>query len=98
MAIIHQGRVLLTGDPTALVAQLQNKVWKKSIHASELPAHKEKFQVIQTHLFGGRTQIHVLSDAQPGAGFEPVAPDLEDLYFATIRGFLGQPASTGQVN
>jgi len=98
MAIIHQGRVLVTGDPAALVASLDGKVWRKSIHANELQSHKDQFRVILFRLFGGRTLIHVLSDAQPSAGFEPVPPDLEDLYFATIRGFLASSVSTVQVN
>jgi len=39
-------------------------------------------------LYGGQTLIHVLSEQAPEASFEPVEPDLEDLYFATVRGFL----------
>ncbi len=87
MAVIHQGRVLIAGEPTALVAGLQGKVWKKIIHSSDLAAHRERFKLILIRLFAGRTLIHVWSEGQPDAGFEPVAPDLEDLYFATIRGF-----------
>ena len=30
--------------------------------------------------------VHVYADAAPGAGFEPVEPDLEDVYFAVITG------------
>jgi ABC-2 type transport system ATP-binding protein len=96
MAIIHNGRVMVTGDPTALVAELNGKVWKKVIHASELTAHRERFQVIQARLFGGKTLIHVLGD-QAEASFEPVIPDLEDLYFATIHGFV-HPGNQGQTN
>ncbi|HTA22615.1 MAG TPA: ABC transporter ATP-binding protein [Terriglobales bacterium] len=95
MAIIHQGRVLVTGEPTALVNRLQGRVWKKSISASELDAHKSQYRVVLVRLFAGRTLIHVLNEQQPGAGFEPVVPDLEDLYFATIRGFLNPPTSAG---
>jgi len=98
MAIIHQGRVLLVGEPTTLVAELQGRVWKKSIDAADLAAHRQEFQVVLVRLFAGRTLIHVLSDTQPGPGFEPEPPDLEDLYFATIRGFIEKPALAGQVN
>ena len=98
MAIIHQGRVLVTGDPTRLVAELQGRIWKKAIDAAELAAHREQFQVVLVRLFAGKTLIHVLSDVQPGAGFEAVTPDLEDLYFATIRGFIEKPAAAVQVN
>jgi ABC-2 type transport system ATP-binding protein len=91
MAIIHQGRVLLVGEPSSLVARLQGRVWRKAIEASELGAHKQQFQVVLVRLFAGKTLIHVLSDTQPAVGFEPVDPDLEDLYFATIRGFVRNP-------
>jgi ABC-2 type transport system ATP-binding protein len=98
MAIIHQGHVLVTGEPAALVRQLQGKVWKKSIDSPELESHKQQFRVILVRLFAGRTLIHVLSDQPPGPGFEPAVPDLEDLYFATIRGFLQSSVPVSQRN
>jgi ABC-2 type transport system ATP-binding protein len=94
MAIIHEGRVMISGEPQALVADLEGKVWRKSITQSEVTAHRDRFQVISMRLFAGKTLIHVFSEKQPEAGFEPVVPDLEDLYFATIKGFIhGAPAS-----
>jgi len=87
MAIIHQGRVHAAGDPTTLVAELNGRVWRKAIARSELADYQQRFQVISMRLFGGRNVIHVLQDELPEAGFEPVVPDLEDLYFATIKGF-----------
>ena len=93
MAIIHEGRVLVAGEPQALVAKLEGQVWRKSIAQSEVAGQRERFRVISMRLFAGRTLIHVLNEKQPEAGFDPVVPDLEDLYFATIRGFLyGAPA------
>ena len=93
MAVIHQGRVMATGEPAALVAGLQGKIWKKTIPPMELDTYKERFKVVRIRLFAGRTLIHVWSPAIPDSGFEPTTPDLEDLYFATIRGFI-----TGQEN
>ena len=86
MAIIHQGRVMVTGEPMALVRELDGMVWRKSIEAAELAAFRERYQVISMHLFGGRTIVHVFSPEQPDSSFEPVVPNLEDLYFATIKG------------
>ena len=34
----------------------------------------------------GRTLIHVYAERDPGDGFEDIAGDLEDVYFATITG------------
>ena len=94
MAIIHEGRVVVAGDPQELVAGLGGMVWRKSIAQSEVAAQRERFRVISMRLFAGRTLIHVFSETQPEAGFEPVVPDLEDLYFATIKGFVhGAPGA-----
>src|SRR5256885_337737 len=93
MAIIHEGRVLLTGDPSELVLLIKGRVWKKSIDESELQDYRNRLQVTLTRRFAGRTLVHVISDGSPGDGFEPVVPDLEDLYFATIKGFVRQPAA-----
>jgi ABC-2 type transport system ATP-binding protein len=84
MAIIHEGRVLLTGDPLALVKEMEGKVWSQSIAQAEVADCSQRYKVISMRLFAGRTLIHVLSDDKPEEGFGAVAPDLEDLYFATI--------------
>ena len=97
MAIIHEGRVRVSGNPSELVGELQGHVWKKSIAHDELPGYRERFQLISMRLFAGQTLVHVLSPRQPDAGFEPAEPDLEDFYFATIRGFIHPPRG-GAVN
>jgi ABC-2 type transport system ATP-binding protein len=97
MAIIHEGRVRVAGNPTALVGEMNGKVWKKSIAHDEVANYRERFQLISMRLFAGRTLVHVLSDLQPETGFEQTAPDLEDLYFATIKGLVHRPAA-GPVN
>ena len=84
MAIIAGGRVLLTGVPRDIIAELQGTIWRKAIDKEELDGYKERFQVISTRLFAGRTVIHVYSRENPGDGFEPVAADLEDVYFHTL--------------
>ncbi|HLJ29352.1 MAG TPA: ABC transporter ATP-binding protein [Candidatus Angelobacter sp.] len=94
MAIIHQGRVVAAGDPTTLVRKLNGMVWRKSVDGAAVAEFGKQHQVISMRLFGGRTIVHVFSPQQPDAGFEPVTPDLEDLYFATIKG-AASPQSVG---
>ena len=84
MAIIAGGRVLLTGVPKDIIAGLQGAIWRKAIDKEELDRYKERYEVISTRLFAGRTVIHVHSPGQPGDGFEPVSADLEDVYFHTL--------------
>lgn len=93
MAIIHEGHVRVAGNPSQLVDRLRGMVWRKSIPHEEVASYRERFQMISMRLFAGQTVVHVLSARPPEAGFEPVTPDLEDFYFATIRGFVEEPAA-----
>jgi ABC-2 type transport system ATP-binding protein len=97
MAIIHEGRVRVTGNPSELVGELQGKIWRKSIAHDEVASYRERFHLISMRLFAGQTLVHVLSAQQPEPGFELAPPDLEDFYFATIKGFIHQ-ATAGTVN
>jgi ABC-type multidrug transport system ATPase subunit len=85
MAIIGQGRVLLAGDPQETIGTLRGRVWKKIVARDDLQAHERDWAVISTRLVAGRTQIHVLAPERPDASFEQVAPELEDVYFSTLR-------------
>ncbi len=84
MAIIAAGRILLVGTPDEAMKSLAGTIWKTSIDKSELPDYQRRHSVLSTRLFGGRTVIRVCADDQP-AGFEPVEPTLEDLYFSTLQ-------------
>jgi ABC-type multidrug transport system ATPase subunit len=86
MAILSQGRVLLHGEPSALVARLEGRVWRKVVGRTEVAGYLESMPVLSTRLAAGRTIIHVLGDRSPGDGFEPAEPDLEHVYFATRHG------------
>jgi ABC-2 type transport system ATP-binding protein len=85
MAILSQGRVVLQGEPSALVARLEGRVWRKVVGRSEVARYQESMPVLSTRLAAGRTIVHVLSDPSPGDGFEPAEPDLEHVYFATLH-------------
>jgi ABC-2 type transport system ATP-binding protein len=86
MAILSKGRVLLHGEPSALVARLEGRVWRKVVNRSEVARYQDAMPVLSTRLAAGRTVVHVLSDESPGDGFEPAEPDLEHVYFATLHG------------
>ena len=86
MAILSRGRVLLRGEPGALVARLEGRVWRKVVGRSEVARYRESMPVLSTRLAAGRTVVHVLGDRSPGDGFQPAEPDLEHVYFATLHG------------
>jgi len=84
MAVLAGGRIVLQGAPGELVGTLQGRVWRRAIETGQLAAYQAGMNVIAHRLRAGRTVIHVLADAPPEAGFEPVEASLEDLYFATL--------------
>ncbi|SDY31708.1 ABC-type multidrug transport system, ATPase component [Lysobacter sp. yr284] len=85
MAIVNKGKVLLSGEPNAAIAALTGQVWRRQVPKSELDSYETRFTVLSTRLVGGQPVIHVFSADAPEEGFEPVAPDLEDVYFQRLR-------------
>ena len=84
MAVLSAGRVLLQGEPGPLVESLAGRLWRKTVTREEASACRGSLAVLSTQLRAGRVQVQVLADTSPGAGFEPVEPDLEDVYFAVL--------------
>jgi ABC-2 type transport system ATP-binding protein len=85
MAIIAQGQVLLSGQPSEAMRSLDGRVWRRTIANAAIDDYKNRFTVLSTRLAGGKTIVHVLADAKPEDGFESVSPDLEDVYFGQLR-------------
>lgn len=84
MAIIHEGKILMSGRTDEALEKLRGKIWEKIIKKQELANYGNQFDIILTRLYGGNVLIHVWSDDQP-EGFTTANPDLEDVYFLTIK-------------
>jgi ABC-2 type transport system ATP-binding protein len=92
MAVLAGGKIQLQGAPLELIKQAEGRVWKKTIDKEALKEHRDRYEVISTRLFAGKTVIHVLADRRPGEGFEPVAGGLEDVYFSALSASRKVPA------
>lgn len=90
MAIIDQGKVLLTGRPEDLIARLEGRIWEKSLEKSQAEDLGDSPAVVSSRNVGGRVLTRVYSDSPPGDGFEQAPPDLEDVYFSSLKG-IGIP-------
>ncbi|GAA0890672.1 ABC transporter ATP-binding protein [Fulvivirga kasyanovii] len=93
MAIMDQGRIIKTGEPAALVAELQGQVWTRGMDREQLPEIKERLHVISTRLVSGKTQVRVKSADMPDTGFELAQAGLEDVYFTSTienKSFVNQ--------
>jgi len=85
MAIMHRGEVRLAAEPAAAVAQLNGRIWEKTVARAELEGIAASHPVVSTRLVAGRTRVRILSEGTPVAGFAPASPDLEDVYFSVLR-------------
>ena len=93
LAIIDAGRVLVSGEPDALVAGLRGRIWRKAVGKGEIETMKARVRLVSTRLQAGQTIVRAYAEgAAPEAGFEPVDAELEDVYFSSIAGYLRAPA------
>jgi hypothetical protein len=70
--------------PARLIADMNGRLWRKTVPKRDVEAYRASHDVIATRLFAGQTQLHVLADERPGAGFDAAVPDLEDVYFSVL--------------
>ncbi|MEJ2006021.1 MAG: ABC transporter ATP-binding protein [Cyclobacteriaceae bacterium] len=84
MAIIHQGEVLLKGNPAKAIEEIEGMIWRKRIAKDEIEAYRQQYHIISEKMFAGQPEIRILSEAQPDPSFEPVESHLEDVYFSQI--------------
>jgi ABC-type multidrug transport system ATPase subunit len=85
MAIIHHGKVVESGEPLKLIAALEGRVYRRFVERDELSAISATHRVLSTRRLAGKTLVRVESAAHPGAGFQLVEPDLEDVYFLALK-------------
>ena len=88
MAIMNLGKMVYNGTPQNVINELNGKVWQKSIERNEIDEYKNNYMVISDKMVAGKPLIHVLSDNNPGGGFQSIAPGLEDVFFSKINTHL----------
>ena len=93
LAVICEGRIVREGAPAALTAELEGRVWSRTVDRAELPALRERYDLISTRLHAGRTEAHIVSDGDPGDGFRPQPGGLSDVYFAALHGARAKPGA-----
>ncbi|MDR3694933.1 ABC transporter ATP-binding protein [Mucilaginibacter sp.] len=83
-AIICMGEVLYSGEPEKAVNEMEGKIFSKAINKTELGHYQDDFKVISTQLKTGKLHIRIKQETEPGNGFTPAIPNLEDVYFSNI--------------
>lgn len=84
VAIMANGRVVLKGGPSELVAGLEGRIWERTVDRKEAESLRERYDVLSARLVAGHRQMRVYAE-HPPAGFEGSAAGLEDVYFHAIQ-------------
>lgn len=80
MAVIHQGELLLKASPVEALDMISGNIFEKEIDKKDIAIYKEKFNMLSSRFFSGKTFIRIFSGSEPD-GFVKTAPTLEDVYF-----------------
>jgi ABC-2 type transport system ATP-binding protein len=81
-AILFGGRIVADGELSSLVATLHGRIWRKTVPRGEVETYRRDFNVLSSRYTDAHAVVHVLGNDNPGAGFEPVSGELQDVYFA----------------
>ncbi|MEJ5104774.1 ABC transporter ATP-binding protein [Chryseobacterium sp. MYb328] len=83
IAVMNHGQILRKGEPKQLMAELENKIWSKSLEKNESESHYSHYEVISRQLIERKFHLTVFSEDSP-LDFSPVSPLLEHFYFYTL--------------
>ena len=86
MAIMNLGQIVYKGTPNNVLEEIKGQVWQKSIERNQVVEYQQNYKVISDKMVAGNPLIHILSETNPGNGFEQVEPNLEDVFFTKING------------
>jgi len=81
MAIIGNGKVLKSGNPSVIENELKGKLWTKKLDKRDLKEATSMYQVISTYYEAGKPVVTILADHKPEGSFSEKKPTLEDAYF-----------------
>ncbi len=85
MAVIHNGKIIVSSKPKHAIENITGKIWSKTINKNELPYYDEHHTVLYTALQEGKILLHIFAEKNPLNGFEKVFPDLKDVYFTAVK-------------
>ena len=83
-AIICKGELMRHDKPDEAVNEMNGRIFSKSIAKTDIDHYKENYEVISVQMKSGQLSLRIYSETEPGNGFTPVVPVLEDVYFHQI--------------
>ena len=86
MAILNGGTILKHATPTDVAAEFSKKVWVKTIDPDDLDQFQLEYFVLSSNYnHHDQLTVRVFSEERPADDFTMAEPDLEDVYFHTLK-------------
>jgi len=86
MAILNGGRILTHTTPAKATDEIKDQIWTKVIDRDELEAMETSHNVLSSNYNQDNSlNIRVHSQTQPNEEFVKVEPQLDDVYFITLK-------------
>ena len=86
MAILNGGRILKHTTPLEATQEIEGQIWTRVIARDELESMEASYNVLSSNYNQDNSlNIRVHSLELPSEGFEAVSPQLDDVYFMTLK-------------
>jgi len=86
MAIMNNGRILKQIKPTDSTKELKGKIWTKIVDKDQIDELNKKLNILSTSFNPDNSiNIRIYSENKANKGFKKVDPNLEDVYFTTLK-------------
>ena len=88
MAIMGGGELITRGSPDEMIDRVKGKLYRKTTSKDDARHIKKTMRLTSARLRKGEVIASIISDVDPGEGFEAAQPLLEDAYFAHLYKFV----------
>ena len=88
MAIMNNGKILKHSAPEFAISEFKDHIWTKNIDRDTLEKMESEFNVLSSKYNNDNSvSIRVYSNSIPAEDFEKAVPELEDVYFISLKNF-----------
>ncbi len=86
MAILNGGRILKHTTPIKATKEIGGKIWETTVQRDELDHLETTYNVLSSNYNTDNSlNVRVYSETKPNNEFKSVAPQLDDVYFITLK-------------
>lgn len=85
MAIINKGEICYHNNPNEAIKELNGNIYEMEVEKNKIEEIKERFQVLSSRMFTGKTFLRVYSAEHLSGDFKQVTANLEDVYFYHLK-------------